>query len=340
MALSDREGTVLAANEAYLELYGLTEDEVVGKDFSVIFPEDAREDARQGYRQVFDAASPPSTHRSEVVRSDGSTRVVESRIAFVTQEGRRTAMLSIIRDVTEREEHARALEVALSERETLLRELYHRTKNNMQVIESMIALEASQADQRAPGELFSALTSRIHAMGLVHQKLYQSSDLTKIQLDEYLRDLITVILAATDAGERVQPRMDVTSVAVSIEIAVPLGLVLNELITNAAKHAFPDSATGTISISARLEGSRLVVTVEDDGVGLPADASSLATSSMGMGIATSIVEGQLGGSVRFENAPGVRCVIDVDTGSYSVAGASLPDSNERSDRTRNDNTLN
>jgi two-component sensor histidine kinase len=211
------------------------------------------------------------------------------------------------REMAERNRSEEAVRTSLAEKDVLLRELYHRTKNNMQVIVGMLDLFR----ERMPEPLLLELKSKIQGMALVHQKLYQSNSLSSIDLGEYLGELAHLVLRTYRVPvTRVGLTLGLgAGVNVLIDTAIPCGLVMNELITNALKHAFPPGRRGTIAVSlARLGDGDIELSVRDDGVGLTSGIDVRRAPSLGLQTVFGIGEGQMQGRVRYESSPrGTQC---------------------------------
>jgi two-component sensor histidine kinase len=209
------------------------------------------------------------------------------------------------------------LREALREKELLIREIHHRVKNNLQVISSLLSLQGrasmSPGGQRACEE--SQL--RIKSIALVHELLYRSDNMTRIEAEEYLRRLGTKLLSTFSLGERVAFTVEGCEAYVDLDHAVPFGLVVNELMTNAMKHAFPGGRRGTITVFLmRVEGERLQLDFRDDGVGLSEAIDPLASTSLGFRLIGSLVQ-QLDGRYSFPRGEGTRCLIDFPVGRSS-----------------------
>ncbi|MFP4383406.1 MAG: sensor histidine kinase [Spirochaetia bacterium] len=205
-------------------------------------------------------------------------------------------------DITEKKKAREDLENALAERETLLRELYHRTKNNMQVIASMLSLKRSAVESGEVKEVLKELEGKIYSMALVHQKLYKSGSLSRLDLKEYITELGGLIEDAY--GRRPGPvsiTYDLCPLSVLIDTAVPLGLVINELIVNSFKHAFPGDRRGTIAVSMeKINQTEYSLVISDDGIGLNGkNLSVVENRSLGLRTVKNLVQGQLGGQVEF-----------------------------------------
>jgi two-component sensor histidine kinase/CheY-like chemotaxis protein len=222
-------------------------------------------------------------------------------------------------DIAERKRIEAQLKASLEEKQVLLKELYHRTKNNMQVISSILALQAADIEDEHIASLFRETQDRIQSMALAHQKLYQSHDLSKINLKEYLHDLVMLVMDSHKSlSHRVSLSVDMEDVFVLIDIAIPCGQVLNELISNVLKHAFRDGRDGKLSIRLHRVGQDgIELSVGDNGVGVPEGFDFKRKGRLGLQTVFGIVEHQLRGKVMFETDGGVACQISFEDTLYS-----------------------
>ena len=211
-------------------------------------------------------------------------------------------------DITERKRAEEQIEKALAEKETLLRELYHRT-NNMQIISALLELQASAIDDPRLQEAFTNTNNRIRAMALVHQKLYEAQDLTHISLKEYIADLLSLLMTSYRVPPgRLSFVLEMEDAFVLIDTAIPCGLILNELISNAIQHAFPAGQPGVITVALhRLEGGEIYLRFADDGVGPPPGFDFHRDAGLGLQNIFALAENQLRGQVSFDANPGVAC---------------------------------
>ncbi len=215
-------------------------------------------------------------------------------------------------DITARVRSEEAVRAALVERETLLRELNHRTKNNMNVISAMISLQASSFEDTAIRQVFADLERKIASMALVHQKLYETKSLSRIAFEDYVRDLFALFMHGHGrSGQEIELVFDLEPILVVVEVAIPCGLMLNELLTNSLKHAFPDDRSGLIKLTIqRVNGdAEIEIRYEDDGVGIPDDLDIHNQATLGIQTIIMIVEHQLRGVVTFGSGPGFRCTV-------------------------------
>jgi len=248
----------------------------------------------------------------ECCRKDGSAFDALVGVAMTSWNGRPAVVATVmdISDQKQKEEellHSKTLlQDSLAEKEVLLREIYHRTKNNMLVIISMLHLQAMELEDEQVKTLFWETENRIRAMSLVHEKLYQSQSLTEIDLGQYLEEMVAALVRSMVIGDAVHVDMDCRHIPVSIDNIVPLGLAVNEIVTNSLKHAFSGGRKGCIFVRLSRDGAgRVEVVVGDDGPGLPPEVDPLKARSLGMQITASLITRQLRGTMEVESGNGV-----------------------------------
>jgi len=181
----------------------------------------------------------------------------------------RTAELEV--EVTERRRAEALIRTALEEKKTLLEEIHHRVKNNLQVICSLLELQGAYAKNQEDVTMFQECQNRVRTMAMVHERLYRSQNLASINFGEHVRDLANMLASTySQAAVQVQVFAEVESVPLQLETAIPAGLIVNELVSNALKHAFPDGRRGTLKVSLHSPApGQLLLSVADDGVGIP-----------------------------------------------------------------------
>lgn len=213
--------------------------------------------------------------------------------------------IEYIRDITARRTAEDRLKESLQEKEILLRELHHRVKNNMQVISSLLNLQANYTNDPATREMFRETQRRIRSMALVHEQLYQSSNLSKINFDFYLENLSSHIFQSCGVStHRIKLKKQCQNIFLDVNMAIPLGMIYNELLTNALKHAFPGDREGEIMvILGRTEDNRCFLEVADNGIGLPPDFSLEASRTLGLQIIQTLCQ-QLRGEIKIDRNNG------------------------------------
>jgi len=194
--------------------------------------------------------------------------------------------------------------VMLREKEVLLKEIHHRVKNNLQIISSLLSLQSEgSGGEENVARMFRDSQDRIRSMALIHEKLYRSKDLSHIDFAEYVGSLTAYLSRTYTTGGNVSMALDIRDVWLDIDVAIPCGLIINELTSNALKYAFPNRRPGTISISLMRSDDRYVLKVGDDGQGLPPGLDFRNTSSLGLMLVTSLVE-QLDGTIALDCVAG------------------------------------
>jgi two-component sensor histidine kinase len=216
---------------------------------------------------------------------------------------------TILANALDRAAAEKQLQSSVREKEVLIREVHHRVKNNMQIVASLLYLQARASREKmdpAAREAFNKSQNRIKAMAAIHDRLYRARDLSSIDFGKYLRSLVADLLKSYQAGGRVKAQVEVASLYLTIDQAIPCGLIVNELLTNCLKHAFPDGRAGTIEIRMQTlpDGGR-ELTVEDDGVGFAANQGPEKTGSMGLTLVGDLAA-QLDGEVSIEDRGGTR----------------------------------
>ncbi|MDI6845498.1 MAG: PAS domain S-box protein [Candidatus Saccharicenans sp.] len=236
-------------------------------------------------------------------KKDGSIIWAEQiNVPVYDEGGNLVAIEGIARDITERKQAEEAIKQSLREKEILIREIHHRVKNNMQVISSILNLQAAQVDDPRAKVAFKECQYRIRSMALVHERLYRSKDLSRIDFGEYLSMIAQhIFLDQQIKPEQVQLHLEIEPVELNINTAVPLGLIINETITNALKHAFPSGRRGNLWIKLRKINERKAeLVVRDDGVGLPEGIDTKKVESLGMVIINTLAD-QIDGKLEVKS---------------------------------------
>jgi PAS domain S-box-containing protein len=223
-------------------------------------------------------------------------------------EGKRFGSIEVIRDISSHKETEDEIRCALKQKEVLIQELYHRTKNNMQIISSMLRLKARRITDPAMKLTLTEIQNKIQSIALVHQKLYDSKNLSEIDLAEYISEIAGMMRSFPGFEERnIKFDLSLSKVVVIIDIAIPCGLVLNELITNSLKYAFVDTPGGTISIQLSSSDSDINLIYADSGKGFPSDYEPDNSSHIGFTIIKEMVTRQLVGDFNVTTDGCFKC---------------------------------
>jgi two-component sensor histidine kinase len=239
-------------------------------------------------------------------RKTGTIRIVLWNRASIFGPDGKTLDATIAQgiDITERRHAEDALRKTVRERETLLKEVHHRVKNNLQIITSLMSLQARRDQTPAIVAAFRTMQDRVRSMAMLHEALYRSADLARIDFKPYLERMCGQLSHSFDAdATRVKIETRVNRVMLPLEQAVPCGLLINELVTNVLKHAFPDGRQGKATVALEFETDRtLVLTVSDDGVGLPETANTKQAKTLGLELVRGLTQ-QLEGTLSVERGP-------------------------------------
>ena len=304
------DGEFLVVNPAMAKMFGYTSEEFKSLNAKELYP-DAED--RLKFRDLLEDKKVLTGFEQVLIKKDRTLLYTLESSKVVTDENGNIFFEGVIEDISKRKEVEEALTESLKEKDVLLRELYHRTKNNMQVISSLLALKADLINEESAKNILNEMGARIRAIALIHQKLYQSKNLSRIDLKEYITDLATLLTNSyrTTSG-KISLILELESVNVLIDTAIPCGLVINELITNSLKYAFPGDIEGKITI--KLHQSKdgvIVLEIADNGIGIQEDKDLLNSGSLGIQLIKSITEFQLLGEIDFQTKNGVSCTISL-----------------------------
>ena len=218
-----------------------------------------------------------------------------------------------LRESAERRDRKRAeaqIKASLQEKEVLLKEIHHRVKNNLQIISSLLNLQADYLKDNQAIEIFKDSQNRIESMALIHEKLYQSKDLAKINFADYIQELATSLFCSYEVNlNAITLKMNIEDVILGIDAAIPCGLIINELVVNSLKHAFPEGNPGEISIDFYSKNpNEFALIVSDSGIGLPKELDLQNTNSLGLQLVNALTH-QLEGNINFLRNRGLKIII-------------------------------
>ncbi|NJD76766.1 MAG: PAS domain S-box protein [Candidatus Methanoperedens sp.] len=240
---------------------------------------------------------------------DGTKEYVEVSTSPIKNEnGEVIQVVHIAKDITERKRAEEKIMASLKEKEILLREIHHRVKNNMQIISSLLRLQSENVKNEEYLEIFKDSYNRIRTMSLVHEKLYQSRDFTNINFKDYIHDLVGSIYQSHFIDKNViKLNMNIETVSLGIDIAIPCGLIINELVTNSLKYAFPQGRNGEIGIILfRIGENRFELVVSDNGISIPQNIDFRKTETLGLRLVSMLAEDQLLGEISLDRSKGTE----------------------------------
>jgi len=300
----DKDACTTFVNPHMAEMLGCTVEEMQGKHLFSFMDERGVEIAernlerrKQGIKEEFDF---------EFLRKDGTQIYASIETAPITDDdGNYIGALAAIADLTERKQAEEQIKASLREKEILLQEIHHRVKNNLQIISTLLYLQSGYIKDKEAFEMFNESINRIKSMALIHEKLYQFTDLGKIDVGEYIRELAAdLFLSYGVKTDGIKLETHVHEVLLSINTAIPCGLIINELVSNSLRHAFPDAKKGKILIDLSLDSDYMfTLIVGDNGVGFPKDLDFRNTETLGLQLVMTLVK-QLKGTIELDRSGG------------------------------------
>jgi PAS domain S-box-containing protein len=308
IAITDREGTIEYINPRFAQVTGYSREEAIGKNPRIL-KSGKHPDAF--YEELWNTISKGTVWRGEFCnkKKNGDCYWESASISPVFDEGGRiTTYIKVAEDMTDRKKAEEEIRKQLKEKEILLREVHHRVKNNMATIVSLLSLQAGSTELPEVKASLQATISRVESTRVLYDTLLISEDLREISIQPYVNDLIDAILKVFDPEQTITIERDIADFVVSSKLAFSLGIIINELLTNVFKYAFPDHASGVVSLSIGTEGGTVSLIIQDNGVGF--DEGTLKNESTGFGftIVQMLVEQSSGTFIR-SNDNGTKIVV-------------------------------
>ena len=301
MIITDENMNITLANRTFQNILNQKGDQIEGKLnwIGMLVPDD-REKIKNYHKidvkKDVNSAIVPKTYEVQSMIK-GDLRDFFATFEFIP--GTKSSLISLI-DITDRKRAEGLLKTSLKEKELLLREIHHRVKNSLQIISSLLSLQASEFDDNLIIEKYKESENRIHTIALIHENLYQSTDISNIDFKNYLEILIDDIMYSYKVDrEMIKTVLDLNDYELGIETAIPVGLIINELVSNALKHAFKSGEKGEIKIVLEKYDDTYTLTVQDNGIGLPDDIHPENSKSLGLMLVNALVT-QLEGKMSFE----------------------------------------
>jgi PAS domain S-box-containing protein len=301
IAILDAAGQYIYLNSAHMQLFGYTQpDELLGKTWQHLY---YPEEIARFQVDVFPALAQNSHWQGEATakRQDGSTFAEEVSLTLIEGGG----LICVCRDISDRKRSEEQLKASLQEKEILLKEIHHRVKNNLLVVSSLLEWQTDYVDDPAILKMLGESQNRIQSMALIHEKLYRSENLAKIDFSEYLETLARQLFFAFDLDdEKVQLQFVLEPIFLNIETATPCGLIVSELISNVFEHAFPLDKPGQIWLKvSRDQQNQITITIKDNGIGFPEELDFRHTESLGLQLVCLLTQ-QLEGTIQIERDQG------------------------------------
>ncbi|HWQ20137.1 MAG TPA: PAS domain S-box protein [Methanotrichaceae archaeon] len=309
--VKDRQHRMILVNDAACKLFGLTREEMLGRTAYELFPRKEMADISWEMDEEVFRTGIENTNIETNTYAPGVTLTVLVRKTLYTDNAGNKFLVGITIDITDRKLAEDKLIASLQEKEVLIKEVHHRVKNNLQVISSLLNLQGRQTKDEETREAFRDCRNRIRSMALVHEKLYGSKELARIDLADYTKNLTSYLSMSYGIEKRVRIKLDLGDATIGIDKAIPFGLIINELVTNCIKHAFPDGRMGEIRISLHQDTGNLKLVLSDNGVGLSEKYDDPGTKSLGLKLVQTLVT-QLKGTIDVHSNGGAEFVIAFD----------------------------
>ncbi|MDZ7681087.1 MAG: histidine kinase dimerization/phosphoacceptor domain -containing protein [Fodinibius sp.] len=292
--------TLLLANT-----FGYTTEEIKSLNIDkLIVPESEKDSASQNSQTIFDGE--PVYDIGQRLSKDGSLVDVLIYGVPVIVDGKTVSIFGIYVDITERKQAEEKVRRSLKEKEVLLAEIHHRVKNNLAVITGLLELQAYNTESEEATKVLRISQMRVNSIALIHEKLYQNENLSEISFDQYLEELTEVIVSSLSSAQTdIDICIEADPIKLTVNQAIPCGLILNEMITNAHKHAFKGRDEGQITIQLKQDARDITMQISDNGVGIPEDISLENPSSLGLKLIGTLAK-QLKADAEF---------LDCDTGT-------------------------
>ncbi len=317
IVITDHEGNIEYVNPFFTEITGYSTEDVIGKNPRIL---SSGKTLPETYENMWRVITSGEVWQGEFLNRKKSGELFWESVSIgpITDEGKNTThYIAIKQDITEKKKNNIRLKESLQEKETMLKEIHHRVKNNLQIISSLLNMQAEHYKNPEAKEAINTSRSRVKAMAIVHENLYRSPDLAKTPMDGYIRKLVKNIYSVYGVTEeRIGLECRVDGISFGLDTIIPLGLIINEAISNSLKHAFPEGRSGKISISlTRFSEFGYTLRIKDNGIGISQQLKLETAGSLGMILITGLTS-QLDGSSKLTNGNGTELLIEFKEVKY------------------------
>ena len=305
VSIHDKDFKLVKVNKAFADFFKTKPEELVGKTCYEIVHGTKEHYSLCPHKQALETKKPST---AEFFESHLGLYLEMSASPIFDEKDQVTGSVHITKNITNRKKAEEQIEKSLKEKEMLLREVHHRVKNNMQVISSLLRLQSGVLEDPKVTTIFKECQDRVRSMSLLHEKFYRSKDLLNIDFAEYIKELTDGLIRSygIDAS-KIAIKTDVKGISLVINIAIPCGLLVNELISNSLKHAFPKGKSGEVKVSMRpSEKGWVELIIRDNGVGFPKELDFRKTKSLGLQLVNTLVKDQLGGEIELDRSAGTK----------------------------------
>ena len=305
--LTDSNGKIILWNRSAQRMFGYSEDEILGKSISILFPAEYHESYQKVMDNPYNFTNSQNTgviYESYGFKKDKSKFILEiSHISWKINDEK--FYCAIIRDITDNKRAENEIKESLKEKEALLKEIHHRVKNNMQIISSLLSLQSRYIKDKESFGVFKESQNRVKSMAMIHERLYNSKGLSKIDFREYIENLVYDLFYSYGINQNfIKIEIDTDDISLNVDTAIPCGLILNELVTNSIKYAFPGEECKhkecKIYIKLHRNSENFLLVVGDNGTGLPEEVDLEHTETLGLRLVRSLVD-QIDGTIELHS---------------------------------------
>ena len=309
---TNQNGDIVLMNPSLKRIFGYDIDEIKGQNVTMLMPERYKKDFEtklQNFNSTGTHELDGKTFESIGLKKSGEEFPFEISVAtWGYKTGPYTT--SIIRDVADRKLTEHKLQKSIKEKEMLLKEIHHRVKNNLMIISSLLSLQSRYIKDENSKTIFMESQNRARSMALIHERLYQSTDLKNIDFGDYIQTLASDLYDTYVVDKNlIKMNIETDKLNLDIDTSIPLGLILNELVTNSLKHAFSQGDKGTIDIKFKKQMDKYCLEVKDNGKGFPNDINYKNADSLGLSLITSLSE-QIDADLEYVGSPGTSFKIN------------------------------
>lgn len=306
------EGITNFMNRTATQITGYESDELIGKNWlKILYPGDLYDQIEE-FQRVFEKEKYIRDFEAVLMNKNGELKtVLWNTLGRFDANSEIVEVIGFGYDITERKQSQEKILNSLKEKEILIKEIHHRVKNNLQVISSIFYLQSEKVNDPFIHKIMDECKNRVNSMALIHENFYQSDDLVNIDFKDYLENLVSNLQMSygNDNDSSINVHLSIDSILLNIDVAIPCGLLVNELVSNAFKHAFPDNRKGNVHINMhRVNENEMILKVKDDGVGLPQDFNLETTDTLGMEIINTLIN-QFEGEINFISNNGTEFIV-------------------------------
>jgi PAS domain S-box-containing protein len=297
---------VLSLNKAGAFLFRKPPEKIIGKSIFELFPKEIATRYSDSLKKAYKTGQ-SSSYESRMVVEGKESWLSVSLNPVRDRTGKVVSVMGVCRDITAHKQADEQIKASLGEKEVLLKEIHHRVKNNMQIIASLLRIQAADIKDEEIQDMFNEIHDRIRSMSVLYEMLYQSKDMTRVDLSEYIRRLTTHLVSMYRSGlGPISLKLDVKNVHLDVKRAIPCGLIITELVSNTLKHAFLNGRKGKIAVVMHPnKGKRYTLIVSDNGIGFPEELDFRKTKSLGMKLVVDLVK-QIGGTIDLSKEKGTE----------------------------------